>query len=383
MSVAEIVGGGIAGLVASIQLARKGWSVRIHERSEALRANGNGLPIFENGLRILEALGLAHAVRTHGHQLNKWIIRRSSGQKIREYEPFQATGGRIVMFQRQALIDPLAEAAIKAGVAISVGSKVVGAQRDGVVLPDGGRRLEADLVIGADGIHSIVRRSVAGELPLGKHRKGAIRLLIPIHTDDFPDGNDRVATEYNDPSGRRIGLLPCSSQSMYMILVALLSDPEALQMPIRPHVWKATFPTLAKYIDRVGALGHYDEYHSIFPPAWHFGKCALIGDAAHGMTPALGQGANSAMMTAYSLGAADLQSASLTEALTAWETKIRPLVHFTQKYAEGITEGRLDPNNDIFFSDPALRSLLTADIPNMRFDKPNFDALNPSLSNAV
>ncbi|TAI66460.1 NAD(P)/FAD-dependent oxidoreductase [Bradyrhizobium sp. Leo170] len=383
MPSAEIVGGGIAGLVASIQLARKGWTVRLHERSEALRAGGNGLPIFENGLRVLEALGLHEAIRTRGHQLNHWIIRLSSGQKTKEYEPFAATGGRIVMFQRQALVDPLAEAAVRAGVTIETGSRVLSAGQEGLLHLEGGRRIEADLVVGADGIQSIVRRSVAGKLPLGKHRKGAIRLLIPIHPGDFPDGNDHVATEYNDPSGRRIGLLPCSSQTMYMILVALLSDPEALSMPIDPGLWKATFPTLGRFIDRVGSEGHYDEYHSIFPPTWHYGKCVLIGDAAHGMTPALGQGANSAMMTAYSLGATDLLNGSLSDALTAWEAKIRPLVHFTQKFAEGITEGRLDPKNDIFFSDPALRPLLSADIPNMRFDTPNFDALNPSLSDAV
>ncbi|MFT4116128.1 FAD-dependent oxidoreductase [Bradyrhizobium sp.] len=383
MPAAEIVGGGIAGLVASIQLARHGWSVRLHERSDELRAGGNGLPIFENGLRILSALGLDEAIRTRGHQLNKWIIRLSSGQTTKEYEPFAATGGRIVMFQRQALVDPLAEAAVKAGVRIELGAKVVRAEREGVLHLEGGRRIDADLVVGADGINSIVRRSVAGTLPLGKHRKGAIRLLIPIHDGDFPDGNDRVAAEYNDEGGRRIGLLPCSSRTMYMILVALLSDSEALKMPIDPDVWKATFPTLGRFIDRVGTAGHYDEYHSIFPPTWHFGKCALIGDAAHGMTPALGQGANSAMMTAYSLGASDLTTGSLSDALTAWEDKIRPLVHFTQKFAEGITEGRLDPKNDIFFSDPALRPLLSADIPNMRFDMPDFAALNPSFSNAV
>jgi len=376
MPSAEIAGGGIAGLVASIQLARNGWSIRLHERSDALRAGGNGLPIFENGLRVLEAMGLGDVIKTRGHQLNKWIIRLSTGQTTHEYEPFAATGGRIVMFQRQALVDPLAEAAVKAGVTIEVGSRVIGAERDGVLHLDGGRRLEADLVVAADGIQSVVRKSVAGVLPLGKHRKGAIRLLIPIHPGDFPDGNDRVAIEYNDPGGRRIGLLPCSSQTMYMILVGLLSDSDAMKMPIDPELWKGTFPTLGRYIDRVGTAGHYDEYHSVFPPAWHYGKCVLVGDAAHGMTPALGQGANSAMMTAYSLGSSDLLKGSLSDALTAWEAKIRPLVHFTQKFAEGITEGRLDPRNDIFFSDPALRPLLSADIPNMRFDMPDMNAVN-------
>jgi 2-polyprenyl-6-methoxyphenol hydroxylase-like FAD-dependent oxidoreductase len=128
---------------------------------------------------------------------------------------------------QQALIDPLSAAAVEAGVEICVGSKVIGAERSGAIVIEGGKRLEADLIVGADGIHSVVRRSVAGELALGQHRKGAIRLLIPIHPGDFPDGNNRVATEYNDPSGRRIGLLPCSPDVMYMILVALLADAEA------------------------------------------------------------------------------------------------------------------------------------------------------------
>ena len=158
---------------------------------------------------------------------------------------------------------------------------------------------------------------------------------------------------------------------MYMILVALLSDKEAQEIRIRPELWKQTFPTLEKFFDRVGQMGHYDVYHSIFPPAWHFGNCALIGDAAHGMTPALGQGANSAMMTAFSLGASDLLSGSLSVALTRWEKEMRPLINFTQMFAEGVTEGRLDPNNDIFFSDPALRQLLTADIPNRRWAAPD------------
>ena len=134
MPSAEIVGGGIAGLVASTQLARQGWSVRLHERSSALRASGNGLPIFENGLRVLEALGLGAEVKARGHQLNKWVIRRSSGEQVVEYEPYAATGGRIVMFQRQALIDPLSAAAAEAGVEICVGSKVIGAERSGAIV---------------------------------------------------------------------------------------------------------------------------------------------------------------------------------------------------------------------------------------------------------
>lgn len=363
MPVVQIVGGGIAGLVASIGFARQGWAVKLHERSDQLRANGNGFPIFENGLRVIEALGLGGEIETKGHRLNRWVIRRSTGEKAVEYEPYTATGGRIVMFHRQAIIDVLARAAADAGVEIIVGSKVVGADREGAITLGNGDRASGDLVIGADGIHSAVRRSVAGDLPLGEHRKGAIRLLIPIEEGDFPDGDDRVATEYNDTSGRRIGLLPCSSSLMYMILVALLTDKPANAMPIDVDLWSKTFPTLRRYIERVGDKGHYDVYHSVYPPSWHYGKCVLIGDAAHGMTPALGQGANTAMMTAYALAAAIGREVPQEGVLDEWEASMRPLVNSTQRYAEGITAGKLDPNNEIFFSDPALRSLLGVDIP--------------------
>ena len=365
MPVAEIVGGGIAGLTASIVLARRGWSVRVHERNAMLRASGNGLTIFENGLRVLEALQLADDVCARGQQLDKFVIRGNDGEKIVEYDPYQATGGRIVMFQRQTLIDLLANAATAAGVDIVLDSRVERAEAGGVLVLENGKRLAADLIVGADGIHSAVRRSVAGDIPLTLYRKGAIRLLIPTGRDDFPEGNTRVATEYNHPNGRRVGLLPCSDEVMYMILVSLKVDKDAQKIPVDPALWRESFPTLGKFFERIGTKGHYDPYYSVSPPAWHFGSCALVGDAAHGMTPALGQGACSAMMTAFALGSSKFETGSISAALDRWEKGIRPLISFTQNYAASMTEGKLDPKNEVFFSDPKLRQVLMADIPAM------------------
>ncbi|WP_163452332.1 hypothetical protein, partial [Escherichia coli] len=67
----------------------------------------------------------------------------------------------------------------------------------------------------------------------------------------------------------------------------------------------------------------------------------------------------------YALGSAKFDEAPLPTVLERWEKSIRPLIDFTQTYAEGITEGRLDPNNEVFFSDPSLRPLLNADIPRL------------------
>lgn len=372
MPVAEIVGGGIAGFVTSILLARRGWSVRVHERSHQLRASGNGITIFENGLRVLEALDLAPDVVAYGQNMKRWDILRHTAELIVSHDPVAATGGRVVMFQRQALIDLLAKAARSAGVEIALGSQVVGADTQGVVTIQDGSQLKADLVVGADGIFSPVRRSIVGDLPLGNHRKGAIRTLIPIEAEEFPEGDLSIGREYNHPSGRRVGLLPCSSTVCYLILVSLRTDEAAHTTPIEPELWTSSFPSLSRFFKRVGALGHYDPYFSVSVPKWHYGRCALVGDAAHGMTPALGQGAGCAMMTAYALGSADFDNKALGDALEDWETGIRPLISFTQKFAEDMTEGRLDPNNEVFFADPKLRPVLEADIPARFRQEPAF-----------
>lgn len=371
MPAVEIAGGGIAGLISAIMFSRKGWRVTVHEATPALRAKGNGLTIFENGLKVLEAIGLAD-IDAFGRTLNRFIVRRNTGEMLVEYEPLAATGGRIVMAARQPLIDLLADAAKRAGAELIVGSRIVGAEQSGTLLLASGERRKADLVIGADGVFSSVRKSVLGDLPIGRHRKGAIRLMIPIEKGDFPDGNDRVANEFNHPNGRRAGLYPCSKTEMYFLLVGLLTDEPVQRIPIDPDVWEESFPTLGRYLSRVGALGHYDTYHSISAPTWHVGRCVIIGDAAHGMTPALGQGAGSSMMTAYSLGACDFDSDDPDAVLSRWEAGMRPLIEFTQRFAAGMTAGVLDPKNEIYFSDPRLRPLLTANIPSMA--QPRFES---------
>ena len=367
----EIAGGGIAGLVSAIMFGRKGWQVTVHESTSVLRAKGNGLTIFENGLNVLAALGLKD-VNSFGRELNRFIIRRNTGETIVEYDPFQATGGRIVMAARQPLIDLLVQEARRAGAELLVSSKVVGASLSGELVLGTGERRHADLVIGADGVFSTIRKAVCGELPIGRHRKGAIRLMIPIEKGDFPDGNDRVAVEYNHPNGRRVGLYPCSTTDMYVLLVGLLTDESVQKIPINPETWEESFPTLGRYFRRVGTLGHYDTYHSVSTPAWYSGRCVIVGDAAHGMTPALGQGAGSSMMTAYSLGACEIDPDNVETALAVWQAGMRPLIEFTQRFAEGMTAGRLDPKNEIYFSDPRLRPLLTANIPKMK--QPRFEA---------
>ena len=149
-------------------------------------------------------------------------------------------------------------------------------------------------------------------------------------------------------------------------------------MPIRPELWKATFPMLGKFIDRVGASGHYDEYHSIFPPAWHFGNCALMGDAAHGMTPALGQGANSAMMTAYALGASDFSLGPMSNVLTRWETQLRPSDRLHAEVCRRHHRRPARPQQRYLLQRSGFAAAVDADIPGTQPGHPGFSLSLPT-----
>src|SRR5215204_6365499 len=154
---AEIVGAGFAGLTAACALAQRGWSVRVHERADRLRTTGAGIYIYENGLRVLEAVG-AYAAATKGAPFAH--TREVRDDKNRIISTHQWQGSRVFSIVRQTVINALAESARMSGVEIVTDSEAVAAGSTGEVTLADGRRLTADLVIGADGANSKVRDSL-------------------------------------------------------------------------------------------------------------------------------------------------------------------------------------------------------------------------------
>ena len=156
---AEIAGAGFAGLTAGVALAQRGWSVRIHEASRELRAFGAGIFIWENGLRVLAALGAYREVIAGAHEAISYETRHD-GRLIAEYRFTPEKGTRMLTMTRQHLYAALLRAAQRDGIDIVVGSEVTGATPAGSLITADGRQFQADLVIGADGVRSWTRQAI-------------------------------------------------------------------------------------------------------------------------------------------------------------------------------------------------------------------------------
>src|SRR5438105_15197586 len=160
---AEIVGGGFAGLAAAAALARGGWRVRLHERADRLRTAGAGINIYENGLRVLEALGALQETLRDGSRTRLRETRDGNGRLLSVHH----WDIRVYGVLRQRMIDALAAAAQRAGAQIVLNSEGIAATAAGELVLASGERLKADLIVAADGVNSKLRDA----LGLVSHRR--------------------------------------------------------------------------------------------------------------------------------------------------------------------------------------------------------------------
>jgi len=325
---AEIVGAGFAGLAAACALAQRGWRVRVHERAERLRTTGAGIYIYENGLRVLEALGAYDEAVRGAPVAHTREVRddRNRTLALHRWDP----SIRVFAIVRQQVIDALAAAARRLGAEIVTASEGVAATPDGEVTFADGARTRADLVVAADGMNSKLRDSLGllgRRTPLAD---GAIRMLIDTTEAERRATDIGKTTEYWSGS-RRVLYTPCSAERIYVALTMLDRDAAARSVPLRRADWKASFPHLAELIGRLGDDGRYDRFELIKLKRWSAGRVAVIGDAAHALPPNIGQGGGCAMMNALSLAVFCARSADVPAALGAWERKERALTDHTQR----------------------------------------------------
>lgn len=332
---AEIAGGGFTGLTLGTALAQAGWTVRIHERSPEIRAFGAGIWIWDNGVRVLKAIGAADEALDGCTEAPTYISWDAKGRYIDEvpFAPIDSQDkSRMFCITRQQLLSAMLNAAQRAGVKVVTSSQAVAATADGTLETADGKKWKADLVAAADGINSKVRDSLGLLRSRKPHCDGAIRVLVP-HVGGYTDTEEgRTIREWWN-GYRRMLYTPCNREVFYLCFTMLANDREAQQIPLNKALWSGAFPHLADMIARAPSEGRYDRFETTKLTRWHSGKVAILGDASHSMAPGLGQGAGTAIANALSLVNMLKEGGDVETTLDRWEAHQRPITEHTQLWS--------------------------------------------------
>jgi len=302
-----VCGGGIGGLTAGIALAQHGFDVTVLERAARLEPLGAGITVQVNAMRVMQRLGIADAIAAAGAPLTAGAIRTWDGRVLRATDQsalVRKYGVPFVAIHRARLQDVLARALGAERLVTGAAVTGVAPAPDGahVTLADGPRRT-AELVIGADGLHSTVRAALFG--PESPRAAGQMswRGISPRRFDGDEIGGESWGR------GARFGFVPISRDEVYWYAVldtAMTPPADADQHAALTHFfagWHAPVPQLIAATDpsRVLRTELFDR-----PPsgAWGRGPITLLGDAAHPMTPNLGQGGCQAIEDAWVLARA-------------------------------------------------------------------------------
>ncbi|MGY1601872.1 FAD-dependent monooxygenase [Geodermatophilus sp. SYSU D00815] len=294
-----VVGAGIGGLAVAGGLQRAGAEVTVFERAEQLRPSGSGLSLWANGFTALDALGLGDAVRAVAGDAPTGLVagqRRPDGRWLVR-TPAGAVGGLRVVHRadlHRVLLGALREGSLRPGCAVGA----VSAAGDEVVHDGGTERF--DLVVAADGIASRVRSGWPGDPGRRYSGYAAWRGVTAEPVDLLGAAGETWGR------GLRFGIAPLADGRVYWFAVA--------SMPARTEIadehgevvrlfggWHDPIPALvaATPPDAVARLDIHDLAAPL--PTFRRGRCVLLGDAAHAMTPDLGQGANQALEDAATL----------------------------------------------------------------------------------
>ncbi|MGW1809380.1 FAD-dependent monooxygenase [Streptomyces sp. NPDC002078] len=303
---AIVIGGGIGGLAAAAALRRRGWEVSVLERARSLEPVGAAISLAPNALRALDVLGIGEEIRDLAAWQGDGGLRTPGGRWLSRSSAEAASarfGGPLVLLPRATLVDRLAAllppGAVRTATAAQLADPGDGRRPARVRIADD--ELEAELVVGADGISSRVRGALFPDHP-GPVYAGFTtwRVLIPVP-------GARFASHETWGRGRIWGTHPVKDGRVYAYAAAMTPaggrapDDEKAELLRLFGDWHDPIPAVLAAARPEDVLRH-DVHHIVTPlPAYHFGRVALLGDAAHAMPPTLGQGGNQAIEDAVVL----------------------------------------------------------------------------------
>ena len=319
-----VVGDGIASLSTTIALRKEGVEVDVVELNPKWDVYGVGIIQPGNAIRALDALGLAERAVEQGFAMQGSRFHTADGQLLGEVPAPPVLGERYPPMNgitRPRLHRIFQDAAKASGAEILLGETV-----DRIEEVDGG--VEAtltngstgtyDLVVGADGINSLVRRTVIPDAPSPEYT-GQV-----CWRHNFPKPADLVTLDAFVGSRGKTGLVPLASDLMYLFLIEawpaddVAVPDEKLGETLRERLAEFGGPIRElrdTYITDESEVVYRPVEALLVPPPWYRGRVVLIGDAAHATSPHVGQGAAMSIEDAVVLSEEITAPGDLTAAL--------------------------------------------------------------------
>lgn len=305
---AVVIGAGMGGLTAALALRQAGFSVRVFDRVRELAPAGAGVSLWSNGVKVLDRLGLGAELRAIGGRMSQMGYRAKDGAPLCQFslEPLvRAVGERPYPVTRTELQQMLLCAL--APESVQLDSTCVGVEPSDAsvtALFAGGRRETADLVVAADGTHSILRAHVLGQ-PTARRPVGYVNFNGLVAADPKLAPSDTWITFVGDH--KRAALMPVGGDRFYFFFDVPLPPgappwPGGVRAELAHHFagWAEPVQALIAQLDP--ARTQRIEIHDLAPlPRLVRGRVALLGDAAHSTAPDLGQGGCQAMEDAWVL----------------------------------------------------------------------------------
>ena len=335
-----IVGGGIGGLAAAVLLAQDGHRVRVFEQASRFARVGAGIQMTPNAMKVLRRIGAERALRRIAFRAPAGISREwDSGNITNELtigDEIEARFGAPYLFMHRADLHAAILAALPAGIA-ELNRKLVGVESSsaGAMLAfDDGECVTADVIIGADGVHSLVRENMLGPEQPRFTGRVAYRTTFPASLM----GSERITpvrTKWWGPDRHMVVYyVTANHDEVYFVT----SQPEDAGW-MTPESWSARgeLKTL-----REAYAGFHPEVQAVLRacpevhkwallerdplPRWVEGNVALLGDACHPMTPYMAQGAASALEDAAILSRClhDVGRGGAEAALRRYEATRKP-----------------------------------------------------------
>jgi 2-polyprenyl-6-methoxyphenol hydroxylase-like FAD-dependent oxidoreductase len=299
-----IVGAGPAGLTAALAAQKLGLNVTVFEKTLDFERVGGGILLHSNGLRVLEALDLLDLFWPVMRPCSTLTVELPGGRRLStfDYRKLAIPHNYSAAVMRYHLQEYLLSAVEWAGVPVLAGHRCIGLRyQNGTacLVFANGAEYECEVVIACDGIHSAVRDAI-GLRPVSRAIGQAyLRAIAQRQVEDD------TLREIWGPDGRRFGICPLPGEQTYVfcsVPVGGWRKIQKSQLEFWLESWHIFGPQVMDLIAAVDwSQANYSEVHEIDLRRWWKLPVFVVGDAAHAMTPFMGQGANSAMVDALVL----------------------------------------------------------------------------------